>query len=342
MQAQTGAPGDGVDLTKAIGRQVAFVGSSAFMRKTTRVDGTVESSFIVYVVEPAPGQGDSRRYFAVDTRVPVQISATAKRIESGPKDRAVLVRGVIAGTVEVPSQDLGVTGANAPLKTRLPLVAQARVDEPGKDGREEGLVAQPGVKRPPSGYVQTQPGAPISITRCRSDGRYVFQFTRVRNVSENRITSLRFVAVIPDAHHAAPVRIVESGMIPVSLDPGWAAELQLNLLPIEGLGAGPKRDQPTLGLVEARFADEDGWSVRLDADARDAETALYLEKPSVAKALVGAPPPPGSRDGVCRDHRGMPYSPGAIVPVLGEASRLARCEKSAWVAYNLPASPAPH
>ena len=118
-------------------------------------------------------------------------------------------------------------------------------------------------------------------------------------------------------------------MIATSLEPGQAAELLLDLLPMEALGAGRQRAQPMLGLIEARFADEGGWAVRVDGDARDAEAALYIEKPSVAKALVGAPPPAGSRDGVCRDHRGMPYSQGALVPVLGEASSIARCDKSA-------------
>lgn len=247
------------------------------------------------------------------------------RLLEGDKDmrRLTLWQLALLGCALVATASLG-----------LALTSRARADSaamPSAVRAVEGFVAQPRMKRPPSGYFRTQPGAPVSITQSTSDGRYVFQFTRVRNVSEDRVTGLRFVAVMPDPLRASPVRIVESEMIATSLEPGQASELQLDLLPLEALGAGPQRAQPMLGLIEARFADEDGWSVRLDGDARDAEAALYLEKPSVAKALVGAPPPAGSRDGVCRDHRGMPYSQGALVPVLGEASSFARCDKSAWM-----------
>ena len=194
--------------------------------------------------------------------------------------------------------------------------------------------------RPPSGYVRTQLGAPVSITASLSDGRYVFQVTRVRNVSEQRVTGLRFVAVVPDPRRASPVRIVESEMVPTSLEPGQSAELRISLLPTESLAG--RHAQPTLALVQARFDDGDIWAVTPDRQAREAEEALYLERASVAPALIGANPPVMSQDGACRDHRGLAYSPGAVVPVLGSQSEWARCDEGTWVAYPLsePGSPA--
>ena len=114
------------------GKPVAWIGSSLYSTDRTRFDGTVEWSFIVYVVEPDPKERRLRQNFAVDKRSLVQVSEAAKRIEAGAEDRAVLVRGLLAGTVEVPAKDLDPSITDASKKTTLPLVSHASIDDPKK------------------------------------------------------------------------------------------------------------------------------------------------------------------------------------------------------------------
>ena len=60
----------------------------------------------------------------------------------------------------------------------------------------------PGVPRVPSAYSR-QPGAPLAITRVVPGDGFVFRTVRVRNVSEQRISAVRFVAVMEDRTSAA-------------------------------------------------------------------------------------------------------------------------------------------
>lgn len=194
--------------------------------------------------------------------------------------------------------------------------------------------AGPGA-RPPSGYVPALPNAPATLHRPVSDGRYVFQAARVRNVSETRVTGLRFAALRPGARAEDSVRVVESGVVPASLAPGEAADLRLDLLPIEDLAdESGARSQPLLAVVEVRFADGDAWAITIDRKARTAQDALYLDRGSVSRSLLGAPA--RTLGGECLDHRGAGYSRGAILPVLGSSDEWASCEGGVWRPHAKP------
>jgi hypothetical protein len=224
----------------------------------------------------------------------------------------------------------------ATLGSGLSLASAALADSAAQQKKADGDPTAPA----PYAYASHQPGAPISITRSTSKDGFVFGAVRVRNVSEAHITGVTFVAVVPDRLRVNPVRIIPSKRVQVSLEPGQATELEIELLPIGDLHTDAKGHAPALGVVEVAFADESQWLVRPDTAARSWEDALYLEKNAVAKDLVGKPAS-GRQTGSCLDHRGLQYSTGAIVPVLGSPSELAQCEGGAWVGYSLPASPVP-
>jgi len=194
--------------------------------------------------------------------------------------------------------------------------------------------------RPPSGHVPALPNAPATIHRPVSDSRYVYEAAQVRNVSEARITGVRFAALRPGARPGEPVRVVESALLPVRLEPGQSAAVRLDLLPIDDLAGEPSgRTQPLLALVEARFDDGDTWAIAIDREASTAQSALYLEPGSVSRALVGTAARPGARGGECLDHRGAGYSPGALLPVLGSSNEWAVCENGTWHPHAAPSRP---
>jgi hypothetical protein len=113
---------------KLEGRKVSFVGTSLFSMKTTRWDGTVESSFMVYVVEPTPDQRSQRQYFAVDERKPVRISDAAKRIQAQTENRAVVVSGLLSSGAEVPAQRLDPSVTDASSKVTVPLLVEVVIE----------------------------------------------------------------------------------------------------------------------------------------------------------------------------------------------------------------------
>jgi len=113
---------------KLDGRKVSFVGTSLFSMKTTRFDGTVESSFMVYVVEPTPDKRSLRQYFAVDERKPARISEAARRIQAQTENRSVVVSGLLSASVEVPSQRLNPPVTDSSSKIQIPLLMEVAID----------------------------------------------------------------------------------------------------------------------------------------------------------------------------------------------------------------------
>jgi hypothetical protein len=169
----------------------------------------------------------------------------------------------------------------------------------------------------------------------------VFDRVRVRNVSEERVTSVTFAAVIPDPLRSTPALVVRSAPIETSLGPGEAAELSAQVLPMRDLEDRRTPGPATmLGVVEARLAGSGKWAVRLRSDARDALEAFLLPGPFLSTALVGAERQPGSSENLCRDDRGFEYSVGGIVPVHDGPPNWARCDRGVWQPHSLETRPA--
>ena len=218
-------------------------------------------------------------------------------------------------------------------------VGSAALDDPAAHRAAAGLPSRsPG---PPTGYVQQQPGAPVTITRTSPGNGMVFDRVRVRNISEERITSVTFAAVIPDPLRSKPAIVVRSAPIETSLGPGEAAELSAQLLSMRELEGRPKPGPATmLGVVETRLAVSGKWTVRLRSDARDALEAFLLPGPFLSKALVGAERQAGSNENLCLDDRGFAYSEGGIVPVHDGPPIWARCDRGVWQPHELETRPA--
>lgn len=71
-----------------------------------------------------------RKYFAVDKRSPVPITDAAKALEASKDVRAVVVSGVVVGSVDVPANMVNVFDNDLFKKVPVPLIGQASVDAP--------------------------------------------------------------------------------------------------------------------------------------------------------------------------------------------------------------------
>jgi beta-lactamase regulating signal transducer with metallopeptidase domain len=220
----------------------------------------------------------------------------------------------------------------------IALAGAAFIDTAARAERENAFAT-----RLPSGHL-TPPGAPVAIISVAPSATNQIQTVRVRNICEDRVTAVTFVAVvelIAESGPQPPARFVRSAAVPTSLEPGQAAELRPAFLSISDLlqwqrdaksaGQIEVRAQPVLAVASVERAGSGEWSVTLKAGARNALEAFYLQ-PFVSMALLGRKA--RTVGGICIDDRGFEYSEGAVVPVLdaGAGPRLARCQQGTWVA----------
>jgi hypothetical protein len=187
----------------------------------------------------------------------------------------------------------------------------------------------------PIGFITKQDGAPLSIRQATGGGEYCFTQVSVGNVSEQRVASATFVAVVEHLDRVTPAIVVRTEPIPVALDPGMSAQVTIALLPIrdvlEWKTSRGVRAQAVLGLLEVGFADGDKWSIVPPADATSENEVFLRPRPEVSRALIalqdGTPRPSAA----CRDDRGFEYSRGALVPIRGEENAIARCVDGVWI-----------
>jgi beta-lactamase regulating signal transducer with metallopeptidase domain len=196
----------------------------------------------------------------------------------------------------------------------------------------------------PIGMIRSQPGAPVSITsRASATGlsdRYAFETIGVRNISEDEVTSLRFVAGVEVVGADPRLSLFESEAFPVALQPGEATEVKIDLLPISELRAIENRAaghvQASIGVIEAGVSasPSDPWRIVPLRGASTLSDALHIRRPYVTRALVEAAPSGASRSR-CRDDGGAVYSEGAILPVKDEPEpSLVYCTSGSWIARN--------
>jgi beta-lactamase regulating signal transducer with metallopeptidase domain len=209
-------------------------------------------------------------------------------------------------------------------------------------------------------------GAPVSIIGYASRAGHVFETVHVRNVSEDRVLSITFAAVVefwplPEAGRRLPLPrepalVVRSNSIPVSLAPGEETDVPsafLSWAELQGWGrTHAARPQLMLTAVAAEQAGSGTWEITPKPGARYFAEAFHIPAAFVSKALLGVRPANPLPNGLCRDDRGVEYSQGAIVtvsdgetgPVASEHDRsrakpgFARCEEGVWRAYELPSA----
>lgn len=195
--------------------------------------------------------------------------------------------------------------------------------------------AAAGQARVPTAHARIQPGAPVSIIRATGDGTYALTQARLRNVSERRLESVTFLAVVEHPARVGPAILVPSDPLPVSLEPGEAGDVSLALLPIADVlelkQSRGYRAQVFLGLVRVTFADGGTWAITPPEGAATIAAVFHFEsRPwNVSRALLADSDQPGRPGASCFDDRGAEYSPGALVRIREGGT--AQCIDGRWI-----------
>ena len=185
----------------------------------------------------------------------------------------------------------------------------------------------------PTGFLMTQHGAPLRVTAASGDGNYCFARVTLRNVSEKAVVSASFAAVVEYPEPSQPSIAIKADRVPVVLDPGATTEVRLTLLPVGDVlqwkASRGIRAQAVIGLVEVVFADGDKWAITPPPNAASHQEYFLLPVAEVSRSMIASPDQPRQSGALCRDDRGLEYSPGAIVRIRGEAGAVV-CRDGAW------------
>jgi hypothetical protein len=157
----------------------------------------------------------------------------------------------------------------------------------------------------------------------------------VRNITSEKISALRFIAVVEEIPFTSPVRIFTSELTTVSIAPGQSAEIPVKVLSLEQLqqvaAAPPNRVQVFFGLQAVRFANGAEWHITPNPTATYHEDALGIPRTEIPRELLATTAATSAtRDSLCRDQNGRGYSQGALVPVRNEPGKFARCNNGRW------------
>jgi hypothetical protein len=193
--------------------------------------------------------------------------------------------------------------------------------------------------RVPYGYSPQQAGAPARLSNLKaspSASPFLFTAVRVRNATEATLRSVTLVAVLEGrGRSAGPAKLIPTGPIAVSLAPGEAADLSLNLVTPTQVDEAEKHfgkpAQSWLAVLRVTFDDGQAWRVVPRDGATKAIDALYLRQTAeVSRRLVSAvePPVPSGVWGLCMDDAGLQYSPGASAAIRDEPGHFAVCHPS--------------
>lgn len=196
--------------------------------------------------------------------------------------------------------------------------------------------ASPAQAAVPFGYATEQAGSGVVLGPFVWTAGVPVQRATARNLSAERITGLRFVAIVERlSFFRTAVSLFSSEVIPVSIAPGESAEVSAQVLSPAQLqqaaAASPDRVQVFFGLQAVRFANGADWHLTPNPAAATGREALAIPPAEIprellAKTTVVSP----AADSLCRDQNGRAYSPGAIVPLRNEPGHVARCVNGRW------------
>jgi hypothetical protein len=198
--------------------------------------------------------------------------------------------------------------------------------------------AQTGVPKIPYGYATDQEGSGVKLRSLVTNDDGVFESATLENVSTEGIVGIRFLAVVErrSAGVSLPVRLLLTEDLPVAVGPGATVDLKAAVLTRQQIDEVARetpgaRLQTFYALQTVRFANGYVWNITPNPDATSGSDAIGVPRVMLPRAFIerdaARPPVPG---GQCLDDRNREYSQGAVVPILNEPGRFARCTNGRW------------
>jgi hypothetical protein len=236
-----------------------------------------------------------------------------------PRFSSMRLLGLAATLAILVVSGLRVTAASASYASRFAA--------PGNAG-----AAQAGV---PFGYATEQDGSGVALGPFVWTAGVPVQRATARNISTERITGLRFVAIVERMPFRNAVRLFSSDVIPVSIAPGESTEVSAQVLSPEQLqqvaAESSDRVQVFFGLRAVKFANGAEWTLTPNPAATNEREALATPPPEIPRELLATTIAASTAaHPVCRDQNARVYSTGAVVPLRNEPGHFARCVSGRW------------
>ena len=182
-------------------------------------------------------------------------------------------------------------------------------------------------------YSPKQSGSSLTMRSMDPTERTRCGIAQLRNDANVAVIAVRFVAVVQTLRNGAPVRVVTSDLMAVSIPAGEEQAVDMGLVSAADAFAigGGARAQVGCLLKEVRFANNARWTAALNETAMSVDRAISLEQPRLARCLITEALP--SPNGIyCLDQNERPSSPGAMMEIEGEPGHVAQCEAGGrWV-----------
>jgi beta-lactamase regulating signal transducer with metallopeptidase domain len=184
----------------------------------------------------------------------------------------------------------------------------------------------------PYGYGVRE-GAGVEINRLRHSSDTPVQQLVLRNVTDEVLIGVRFVAVVQRFPLTQPIEIVTSDFVPTQILPQTDVDLGAVAFPeLRKVTMSGGRMQVFFSIQEARFANNVVWKIVPNPAARTPREALGFEEIALTRAFLTsqAALPPNPQAALCYDQNGKSFSSGAIVRILNEPGRTAVCRTNRW------------
>jgi beta-lactamase regulating signal transducer with metallopeptidase domain len=193
----------------------------------------------------------------------------------------------------------------------------------------------------PFGFATEQEGSGVELQRIVSTAEEPAQLAVVKNLSNEPVVGLRFVASVErwgrTLSGRRPVRLFVSPVVVVSIPPGGTVQVSPNVLTAAQLQtiaseSGDVRLQLFFGLQSVSFANGYGWSITPNSAALSGSDALNIPRPVYSRDLIardaGRPAVPY---GACRDDRNRTTSHGGMFSILNEPGHMMVCDNGRWI-----------
>ena len=191
----------------------------------------------------------------------------------------------------------------------------------------------------PFGFANEQNGSGVELQRVVSTPNEPAQIFVVKNLSNQPVVGLRFIAGIErwTTGGRLPIRLFESPSVSVAIGPGQSVEVSPSLLTAAQVQAVASespgaRLQFFFGLKSVSFANGFEWNLTPNAQAFSGSDALNIPRPVYSRDLIARDAnKPTTPYGACRDDRNRATSHGGRIPILNEPGHTMVCDNGRWI-----------
>jgi len=196
----------------------------------------------------------------------------------------------------------------------------------------------------PYGFATVQDGSGVELQRIVSTLEEPAQLVTVKNLSNQPVVGLRFVAAVERWTRVSrmPVKLFMSPVVPVSIPAGQSLDVAPNVLTaaqVQALaGESPgARIQLFFGLQGVSFANGYAWSITPNLSTLSGTNALNIPRPVYSRDLIARDANrPAVAYGACHDEKDRATSHGGRVPILNEPGHFMVCNDGRWIEAGPP------